>query len=121
MIFLLKSPVVLHTIFQRKQNVPLKIKLIMEKEMQGMIVNLRLGHQAKITVTDNSIVRFEFGNEKEGMSPYDLNKHIDHLEKAILEFKKVNSDYEPKVPLYQGKNVVVYYYKRILWTLQPKN
>jgi hypothetical protein len=25
------------------------------------------------------------------------------------------------VPLYQGKNVVVYYYKRILWTLQPKN
>jgi hypothetical protein len=25
------------------------------------------------------------------------------------------------VPLYQGKNVVVYYYKRILWTQQPKN
>ena len=75
------------------------------------------GCVATITAKENCYVRISFSNEQNQdhkLKSPDPSENPDLVENALSAIKKRFPEYEPKCLLCQGKNWVLYYFKRIL-------
>lgn len=84
-------------------------------ETKKFEINIEDHYSATFNVEENHYVTIKFFNRLGRPTDISIAKKPTWLTKALFELKKAMPDYEPKTLLYQSNDLVIYYFKRILW------